>query len=224
MVLYAKTLAMFLRITNILTLLASIILLIAFSVEIIYSTRLAAFGELFSRATLVACLIFCVDFFVLMAYSRRPWHFLMRNFIVLLLSVPYNSLARWLGIEFGHTAQMVMGGVVILRSVLALYITMRWLITKRATRLLWVYIATVAVATYFGALVFYEFEAPVNKAVGGFGDALWWAWMNMVTVGAEIFPVTVAGKVICVLLPVLGMAMFPVFTVYITSLFSPRDK
>ena len=43
--------------------------------------------------------------------------------------------------------------------------------------------------------------------------------MNMTTVGAEIFPVTAIGKIICVILPIIGMAMFPVFTVYVTSLY-----
>ena len=48
--------------------------------------------------------------------------------------------------------------------------------------------------------------------------------MNMTTVGAEIFPVTAIGKVICVILPIIGMAMFPVFTVYVTSLYTPSSR
>ena len=81
------------------------------------------------------------------------------------------------------------------------------------------HVATVMLCTYFASLLFYEYEAPVNPSVQGFGDALWWAGMNLTTVGAEIFPVTTIGKVICVLLPILGTAMFPVLTVYITSLY-----
>lgn len=213
---------MLLRAINILTLTASVTLLVAMSAEILYSKELAAFSELFSWATFAVCLIFCFDFFVLMVYSRRPWRYLLRNIVVLFLSIPYHTIAIAMGISYGHTMQMIMGGVVMLRAVLALYITMRWLIESRVTRLLWAYIATVAVVTYFAALLFYEFEAPVNVSVRSFGDALWWAWMNVTTVGASFFPVTVTGKVICVLLPVLGMAMFPVFTVYVTSLYEQR--
>ncbi len=44
--------------------------------------------------------------------------------------------------------------------------------------------------------------------------------MNVTTVGAAIFPVTAIGKVVCVLLPMLGMAMFPIFTVYVTDLYN----
>jgi voltage-gated potassium channel len=119
---------------------------------------------------------------------------------------------------------MVLSGVVMLRAVMALYITLRWLIVGRATRILWAYIATVVICTYFSALFFYEYEAPVNSSVEGFGDALWWACMNMTTVGAEIFPVTTIGKIICVILPIIGMAMFPVFTVYITTLYNKKES
>ena len=156
---------------------------------------------------------------MLMAHSSRPLSFLARNFVVLLLSVPYHTIAQLYGVELTHTMQMAMSAIVMLRGVMAMYITLRWLIARPSTRLLWAYIATVVVCTYFAALFFYEYEAPVNSAVKGFGDALWWAAMNMTTVGAEIFPVTAIGKVICVLLPIIGMAMFPVFTVYVTQLY-----
>ena len=215
---------MVLRIINILTLVASILLLASLSAEIIYSRELAQFSEAYSWAMLGVCLIFIIDFFALMLHDDHPWRFLARNFVVLMLSIPYHSLFAWMGYTADHSIEMTLSGIVMLRAVMALYITLRWLIARRTTRLLWAYIATVAVCTYFAALFFYEYEAPVNSAVHGFGDALWWACMNMTTVGAEIFPVTAIGKVICVILPIIGMAMFPVFTVYVTLLYTPSGR
>ena len=215
---------MFLRVINILTLVASILLLASLSVEIIYSKELAEFSQLYSEIMFVICIIFIVDFFALMFSGEHRWRFFVRNFIVLLLSIPYHTIALWLGVEMGHTLSMVLSGVVMLRSVMALYITLRWLIERRATRLLWAYIATVGLGAYLGALLFYEYEAPVNNSVAGFGDALWWAGMNLTTVGAEIFPVTIIGKIICVLLPVLGTAIFPILTVYITSIYQRHSN
>lgn len=215
---------MLLRIINILTLIASSLLLASLSAEIIYSTELAQFSNVYSWAMFGVCVIFIIDFLALMFSNHHPWRFLGRNGIVLLLSVPYHSIAQWLGMEVGHTWQVVMSAVVMLRAVMALYITLRWLIARRTTRLLWAYIATVVVCTYFAALFFYEYEAPVNDELHGFGDALWWACMNMTTVGAEIFPVTAVGRIICVILPIIGMAMFPVFTVYVTSLYAPKTQ
>ena len=215
---------MLLKIINILTLVASILLLASLSAEIIYSEEMSQFSGAYSWAMFGVCIIFIIDFFALVVHSEHPWRFLLRNFIVLLLSVPYHTLFMWFDIAVGHNGEMVLSGIVMLRAVMALYITLRWLIARRTTRLLWAYIATVVVCTYFAALFFYEYEAPVNSAVHGFGDALWWACMNMTTVGAEIFPVTAIGKVICVVLPIIGMAMFPVFTVYVTSLYTPRER
>lgn len=213
---------MFLRFVNILTLVASSLLLLSLSVEIIYSRELAQFSELYAWVMFAVCLIFCLDFFALMVANDHPWRFLARNIVVVLLSVPYHTILSLAGITLDHTATIAMSGIAMLRSVMAIYITLRWLISRRASRLLGAYVATVVVCTYFAALFFYEYEAPVNNAVKGFGDALWWACMNVTTVGAEIFPVTALGKVICVVLPIIGMAMFPVFTVYVTSLFDRK--
>ena len=41
--------------------------------------------------------------------------------------------------------------------------------------------------------------------------------MDATTIGSYIYPVTVAGKILAVLLAALGMMMFPLFTVYITN-------
>lgn len=209
-----------LRIISILTLVASILLLASLSLEVLYSRALAEFSEFYTWAMLVACIIFIIDFFMLMWASNSPLRFFMRNLVMLLVSIPYHFIINLLGVVPNHMFTMVLSGVVMLRAVMALYITLRWLIERRATRLLWAYIATVVMCTYFASLLFYEYEAPVNSSVRNFGDALWWAAMNLTTVGAEIFPVTAIGKVICVLLPILGTAMFPVLTVYITSLYN----
>ena len=211
---------MLLRATNILTLIASILLLAALSIEIIYYRELESFTSWFTLATAIVCIIYCLDFIVLTVYAPHPLRFLLRNFYILILSIPYHSIATILDIEFSRTVQIIMSGGVVLRSVMALFITLRWLIARRTTRLLWAYVATVVLSGYVAALLFYEYEAPVNHTVASFGDALWWSWMNLTTVGAEIFPVTVIGKILCVLLPILGMAMFPVFTVYVTSLYN----
>lgn len=209
-----------LRIISIMTLVASVLLLASLSLEVLYSRAFAEFSVAYTWSMLVVCIIFLADFFMLMWASSNRWQFFARNFVMLLLSIPYHFIVQLLGVKPNHLMTMILSGVVMLRAVMALFITLRWLIERRATRLLWAYIATVLLCTYFASLLFYEYESPVNNEVRNFGDALWWAGMNLTTVGAEIFPVTTIGKIICVLLPVLGTAMFPVLTVYITSLYN----
>ena len=41
--------------------------------------------------------------------------------------------------------------------------------------------------------------------------------MNMTTEGCNISPVTPSGKIIAVILPMCGMIIFPLFTVYLTD-------
>ena len=84
------------------------------------------------------------------------------------------------------------------------------------------YVVTVVMFTYISALLFYDCEIGVNSSLKSFGDALWWAGMNVTTVGAEIFPVTTTGKIICVILPVVGMMFFPIFTVYISEYYEKK--
>ena len=67
-------------------------------------------------------------------------------------------------------------------------------------------------------------EHGPNPLVKGYGDALWWAFMDVTTVGSNIIAVTATGRVLSVLLAALGMMMFPIFTVYVTSLVERRNK
>lgn len=70
---------------------------------------------------------------------------------------------------------------------------------------------------YFCSLIFYQREAGVNPDVNTYWTALWWTMMNLSTVGCSISPVTIAGKIVAVILPISGMIIFPLFTVYLTD-------
>ena len=79
-------------------------------------------------------------------------------------------------------------------------------------------VALIIIVTYLSALTFYAFEEVVNRSVENFGTALWWAGLNVTTVGAPMFAVTPVGKILTVMLPGLGMILFPLLTVYVTHL------
>lgn len=77
---------------------------------------------------------------------------------------------------------------------------------------------------YFASLAFFVLEHKVNPLVTDYGDALWWAFMDVTTVGSNIIAMTTTGRVLSVLLAALGMMMFPIFTVYITNLIQRLTK
>ena len=84
------------------------------------------------------------------------------------------------------------------------------------------YLVTLIATVYFSSLVFYVFEHGVNSGVKNYDDALWWAAMDVTTIGSNIVAVTPVGRVLSVILAVVGIMMFPVFTVYVTSLINQR--
>ncbi len=168
----------------------------------------------------VVCVLFLLDFFVRWASAPEKGRYFLRNCWFLLLSIPYLNIFG--GASLSRDWAMLLGIIPLLRAFLALYVVVRWLVDNRIRRLFTAYVFTVIVFTYISALVFYDYEVLVNDRLHGFGNAFWWAWMNVTTVGAEIFPVTVVGKTICVLLPILGMMMFPIFTTYILDVYQKK--
>ena len=198
-----------------LKLLAGLVLLVALSWEIIAGDHIHL-SPTYLTIQFFVCVIFLYDFLVRLLQAERRMRFFVRHLFYLLISIPYLTLISWTGVRMTHDWGILVGLVPMLRAFLAMFIIVRWMALK--SRMQWLfaaYLFTVVAFTYISALVFYDYEALVNPKLQGFGNALWWAWMNVTTVGAAIFPVTAVGKVVCVLLPSLGMMFFPIFTTYI---------
>lgn len=208
---------------GIIKVLAGIVLLAAISWEIIHGNH-THFTYTYMAIQLGVCLVFLVDFFVRLAAAEFRGQFLLCNSLFFLISIPYLNLIAWSDVELPHDWAMLIGLMPLIRAFLASYIVVKWLTVNRISQLFYAYIFTVVIFTYLSALVFYDYEALRNAHLHGFGNALWWAWMNVTTVGAEIFAVTPIGKVITVLLPTLGMMMFPIFTTYILKEYAHKKE
>lgn len=204
------------------TLVAGIVLILSVSAEIICGDR-AFFSGRFLVTQLCICIIFMVDYLV-RAFSDRSGRYARRNIPYLLLSLPYLNIISWCGVALDRSWMMVFGVIPLLRALIACFVVVRWFTERGVQRMFMAYTLTVLLFTYFSALVFYDYEISVNTHLHGFGDAVWWAFMSMTTVGAEIFPVTAIGKVLAVVLPGLGMLMLPLFTVYIADLYKEKVK
>jgi voltage-gated potassium channel len=71
-----------------------------------------------------------------------------------------------------------------------------------------------------GALGIFAVESGRNQTIGGFGDALWWAVVTATTVGyGDVSPVTLEGRLIAVVLMVMGIGVIGVFTATVASFF-----
>ena len=112
----------------------------------------------------------------------------------------------------------------LVRSGWALAIVVGWLTSNRASGLFVSYLTMLLAMVYFSSLIFFVIEQKVNPEVKDYSDALWWAFMDVTTVGSNIIAITPTGRILSVLLAALGMMMFPIFTVYVTSLVQSANK
>lgn len=100
------------------------------------------------------------------------------------------------------------------------------------------YVALVTALTVFaGAAGMYSFENPAALREAGlgqvaergsgfatYGDALWWTAMTITTMGADFFPKSAEGRLLCWLLAVYAFAVFGYITASIASYFIDADR
>lgn len=163
------------------------------------------------------CIVFIIDFFVGLYYAEHKGRYFMGRLVFLLLSIPYLNIVNLMDIHLGHDAIYFVRFIPLARGALAMSIVISYLSSNAVTSLFMSYIVIMLFVVYFCSLIFYQREVGVNPDVNSYWTALWWSAMNMSTVGCDISPVTVSGKIVAVILPVTGMIIFPLFTVYLTD-------
>ena len=209
------------NVMNTVSLAASVILLIGISFEVTGGDK-DSFSSWYRVLQLVVCSIFFATALfrlIIPQYRERHW---LRDTIFAIASVPYMDILGWSGVDIPHSHQRILAFAPIVITIMATIVILEWLVEGRKRRLMAAYVITVLMFTYISALIFYDCEMGLNSKLSTFGDAMWWAWMNVTTVGAEIFPVTTVGKVVCVILPVVGVLFFPIFTVYISDYYNKK--
>ncbi len=82
-----------------------------------------------------------------------------------------------------------------------------------------------AIVIFSGALAFHYVEADVNPAVNTFLDSVWWSVSSVASLGAgDIYPTTDAGKVIGIVLVLVGVGVISAFTGLVASFIIRNDE
>lgn len=170
------------------------------------------------------CIIFMLDFFIEMWLADDRWLYFRRRALFLLLSIPYLNIINAYDITLSADAIYFVRFIPLARGALALTIVLSYISHNRISSIFVSYLSILVLITYFAGLIFFEREHPLNPMVTSYWDAFWWGCMQVTTLGCDIYPVTVAGKILCVVLSLMGMIMFPLFTVYLSSLIINRRK
>jgi voltage-gated potassium channel len=81
-------------------------------------------------------------------------------------------------------------------------------------------LAVAALSVFMAALLMLAFERRANPEIEGFGDAVWWAFVTITTVGyGDIAPLTPEGRAVATFLMVLGITLFGVLTAGLAAFF-----
>lgn len=208
---------------HIIVLLLSIFLVVTISIDTFHNV---AFWKqpAFMRTQFWICIFFLLDFFVEWILAEKKWRYLWTHIFFFIVSVPYLAIFHYFGWHFNAQVTYLIQYIPLVRGGYALAIVVGWFTYNRATGLFFTYIFTLLATVFFASLVFFLFEHNVNNLVVDYTSALWWAFMDVTTVGSNIVAVTPVGRVLSVVLAALGMMMFPIFTVYITNIIQRHNQ
>lgn len=176
--------------------------------------------EQYTKIQLWVCLFFMADIFIewlLAEDKRRYWR---THIVFLIVSIPYLTVISYLDIDIPAEAVYLIRLIPLVRTAYIVLIVIGMMSRNWIKSLFSTYVVVFVTALYLGSLMFFVEEHYLNKSVTSFGDALWWGVMNMTTCGSNISAITPTGKVLAVGLSVVGLILFPVFTVYITDVLS----
>lgn len=210
-------------ILHIIILLMSLFLVISISIDTFKGIPFYTQSS-YMKIQLWICIWFLFDFVLEFFLAKHKWRYIRTHFIFLLVAIPYQNIIAYYGWTFSPEVTYLLRFIPLLRGGYALAIVVGWLTYNRASSLFVSYLTMLLATVYFASLAFFVLEHKVNPLVTDYGDALWWAFMDVTTVGSNIIAMTTTGRVLSVLLAALGMMMFPIFTVYITNLIQQSNQ
>lgn len=180
---------------------ASVVFIVAYSWQVIFDIDGTSFS--IARALMfLTWIVFAIDYVVRLSLAKpRGRWFRHHIFDLLVVVLPALRPLRLLkAITVIHALQRTAGAA--LRSRLAIYGAGAALI------LIWI-----------SALAVLDVERPAPDAnITTFGDAVWWAFVTITTVGyGDFYPVTAGGRLIAVLLMCGGVAVVGVVTATLAS-------
>lgn len=196
----------------------SVILLYAITYDTLNSISLLTDRRYLSLQFWI-CLFFIFETVVEWACtSGRRRHF-ARMIVLVMLCVPYITLIHHYDLRVSLEVYYLLRVMPLVRA--ATVLVVMWGIMEKnwVTGMFGSYIIILLITLYVLSLMFFVEEHRLNPMVYNYWQALWYSFMQMNTCGSNISPVTVAGKVIGIVLSVEGLILFPVFTVFFTHAF-----
>lgn len=170
------------------------------------------------------CILFMIDIAAEWYYSPKKLRYLISHSLFILISIPYLNIIDYFGLHLPGEVMYLLRFVPMIRAGYVLALVSGVLTENKSLSIFWVYMIWVVASIYIGALLFFVEEHFINSQVDTIWTSLWWAALDMTTVGSNINAMTATGKTIAVILSAEGLMLFPVFTVYVTNAVLKKDN
>ena len=187
---------------------------------------------LFEPIDMAILILFAIDYVVRFYFARNKRYFVKTNVFELIAIIPFNhifSIFKTLRIVRAvHLARMMRFARVTRITQVARLIGVGARLKARANEFLrmngLIYIVYLNIASVlFGAVAIYLLER--GTTVETFEDALWWAFVTSTTVGyGDISPSTGAGRLVAVVLMLMGIGLVSMLTGTIATYFTIQNE
>ncbi|MBD5199634.1 MAG: two pore domain potassium channel family protein [Bacteroides sp.] len=163
------------------------------------------------------CILFMIDIAVEWYYSQQKLRYIITNSLFIIISIPYLNIIHHFNLQLPGEVMYLIRFIPLIRAGYVFALVSGALTSNKSLSIFWVYMIWVITSLYIGALLFFVEEHSINPQVDTIWTSLWWAALDMTTVGSNINAMTATGKTIAIILSAEGLMLFPVFTVYVTN-------
>lgn len=189
--------------------------LIAFISWDIFKGRDFLENNFYMKYQLIVCVLFIAEYIYRFFITQDRLKFFFITLPFILIAIPYLNLIQYYDYYVTPEIMHYLRFVPVIRGLVALIVLVNFVSKNIATTLFASYVLVLVPLVYICGLFFYVAEKAINPGIKNLWYALWWAGMNATTIGCDINPLTATGMIIGFLLSLLGIIMFPLFTVYL---------
>ena len=179
---------------------AALLFLVAYAAQILATPQgvVETVAEFVLRATWA---MFVIDYVVRVCIAERRWHWFVRHLLDLaIVALPMFRPLR------------------LMRFFTIIALVQRNTESKLRGRVALYTIGATGLTVFVSALAVFDAERGNGGPIESFGDAVWWSFTTITTVGyGDYFPVTISGRIVAVGLMIGGIALIGVVTATLAS-------
>lgn len=203
---------------DILIMLLTIYVLVALVVDTFVKLR-PEVSQMLHVIDTAICFIFLFEFVYRFVKAKNKLRFMRWGWIDLLSSIPNVDFLR-----IGRLARLVRLFRLI-RAFRSTHVLLSYVFRDKIKGTFTSVVILSVLIIIFSSIGILSFETAPNSNIKTAGDAIWWAFTTITTVGyGDLYPVTTEGRIIAVILMVTGVGLFGTFTGFVTSWFMDERK